>query len=79
MSNRLHRPTFLGIHARDASTQVLYISSGVRQAIGYTPEQLVSKSAHDYIADPYKDNFPSIYESGEQEDEEADDEANAYV
>ncbi|KAJ1781919.1 hypothetical protein LPJ59_006943, partial [Coemansia sp. RSA 2399] len=77
MSNKLHRPTFLGIHARDASTQLLYISSGVRQAIRYTPEQLVSKSAHDYIADPYKDNFPTLYESNE--DEEADDEANAYV
>ncbi|KAJ2866101.1 hypothetical protein GGI22_001366 [Coemansia erecta] len=76
MSKSLHRPTFIGIHTRDPSTQVLYISSGVRQAIGYTPAEVVSNSAHDYIADPYKDNFPSLYASNE---EEADDEANAYV
>ncbi|KAJ1662530.1 hypothetical protein EV178_005812 [Coemansia sp. RSA 1646] len=79
MSNNVHRPTFIGIHARDPSTRVLYMSSGCRQAMGFTPSYIVSKRAHDFIADPYQDDYSTIYESkGDEEDTEAD-EANAYV
>ncbi|KAJ1797481.1 hypothetical protein LPJ59_003114 [Coemansia sp. RSA 2399] len=77
MSNKLHRPAFIGIHSRDASTQVLYISSGCRQSMGYTPEQLISKSAHDFIADPFKDDYSTLYDS--KEDDTDEDEANAFV
>ncbi|KAJ2525563.1 hypothetical protein EV175_007741, partial [Coemansia sp. RSA 1933] len=52
MGDKVHRPTFLGIHSRDASTQILYVSSGTRQSIGFSPSEIVSKSAHDFIADP---------------------------
>ncbi|KAJ1800776.1 hypothetical protein LPJ59_000835 [Coemansia sp. RSA 2399] len=78
MSGSVHRPTYIGIHSRDASTQVLYVSSGIRQSTGYTPAEVVSKSAHDFIADPYKDDYSTIYETSEEE-QAADDEANAYV
>ncbi|KAJ2549412.1 hypothetical protein EV175_004461 [Coemansia sp. RSA 1933] len=78
MGERVHRPTYLGIHTRDATTQILYISSGCRQSLGYPPEYVVTKTAQDFIADPYKDNYSSIYSSSEEE-QAADDEANAYV
>ncbi|KAJ2552642.1 hypothetical protein EV175_003240 [Coemansia sp. RSA 1933] len=79
--NKVHRPTFIGIHSRDASTQVLYISSGCRQSTGFTPEQLMSKSAHDFIADPYKDDYLTIFENKDDDGEGnvEDDEANAFV
>ncbi|KAJ1730276.1 hypothetical protein H4S06_004080 [Coemansia sp. BCRC 34490] len=78
MSN-VHRPTFIGIHSRDASTQILYISSGCRQTMGFTPAYMVSRRAHEFIADPYHSDYPSIYESKEEAEEADEDEANAYV
>ncbi|KAJ2557372.1 hypothetical protein EV175_001388 [Coemansia sp. RSA 1933] len=80
MSNtaeNVHRPTYIGIHARDATTRVLYVSSGCRQGTGYTPEYLISKSAHEFIADPYKDDYSTIYEA--KDGEQVEDDANAYV
>ncbi|KAJ1941137.1 hypothetical protein GGF37_003684 [Kickxella alabastrina] len=59
----IYRPTFIGIHMRDESTQVLYVSSGCRQAMGYTPAQIIAGRARDFIADPYGDYYPQIYES----------------
>ncbi|KAJ1770707.1 hypothetical protein LPJ74_002997, partial [Coemansia sp. RSA 1843] len=76
MSNSVHRPTFIGIHSRDSSTQVLYISSGCRQAMGFTPSYIVSKSAHDFIADPCNGDYSTVFESKGEDDA---DEANAYV
>ncbi|KAJ2076651.1 hypothetical protein H4R24_005582 [Coemansia sp. RSA 988] len=77
------RPAFIGIHSRDDSTQVLYISSGVRQAIGFTPAQMLMHGAKEFIADSYSDNYASIYRHKTSEDnsneEEDEDEANAYV
>ncbi|KAJ1841260.1 hypothetical protein LPJ73_006171 [Coemansia sp. RSA 2703] len=75
----IHRPTFIGIHARDESTQVLYISSGCRQAMGYTPAQVMAGRARDFIADPYDGDYPQIYESKVDGEETDEDEANAYV
>ncbi|KAJ2718466.1 hypothetical protein GGI07_005745 [Coemansia sp. Benny D115] len=75
----IHRPTFIGIHTRDESTQVLYISSGCRQAMGYTPAQVMAGRARDYIADPYDGDYPQIYESKVNGEETDEDEANAYV
>ncbi|KAJ1763993.1 hypothetical protein LPJ74_006733, partial [Coemansia sp. RSA 1843] len=78
MSNNVHRPTFIGIHSRDPSTQILYISSGCRQSMGFTPSYMVSRRAHEFIADPYHGDYPSIYENKGEEDADVD-EANAYV
>ncbi|KAJ1950443.1 hypothetical protein EC988_004384 [Linderina pennispora] len=68
------RPTFLGIHARNASTQILYISSGCQQAMGYSPQYMISKNAKEFIADPYAEKYPEIYDGAE-----SDDDASAYV
>ncbi|KAJ1988722.1 hypothetical protein GGI25_004786 [Coemansia spiralis] len=75
MSSDIHRPTFLGIHSRDEATQILYISSGCRQSMGYTPAYMISRRALDFIADPYHGDYPRIYENKEEDE----DEANAYV
>ncbi|KAJ2814627.1 hypothetical protein FBU31_007224, partial [Coemansia sp. 'formosensis'] len=73
-----HRPTFIAIHARDDDTQILYISSGCRQAMGYTPAYVISRRARDFIADPFEGDYPQVFGSKEVEESE-EDEANAYV
>ncbi|KAJ2097152.1 hypothetical protein IW146_010238, partial [Coemansia sp. RSA 922] len=74
-----HRPTFIAIHARDDDTQILYISSGCRQAMGYTPAYVISRRARDFIADPFEGDYPQVFGSKVDEQEAEEDEANAYV
>ncbi|KAJ2546959.1 hypothetical protein EV175_005406 [Coemansia sp. RSA 1933] len=80
MGDKVHRPTFIGFHARDSTNQILYISSGCRQSMGYSPEFMVSKHAHEFIADPFQNDYSTIYENKDEGEENTDDdEANAYV
>ncbi|KAJ2354283.1 hypothetical protein GGF43_003288 [Coemansia sp. RSA 2618] len=78
------RASFLGIHSRDMDTQILYISSGCREAMGFTPAEMMVKQAKSYIHDSYNSLYPTIYldkakEGGsEEEDEDNDDESNAF-
>ncbi|KAJ2122987.1 hypothetical protein GGH12_003402 [Coemansia sp. RSA 1822] len=77
------RPSFLGIHSRDMETQILYISSGCREAIGFTPAQMLANQAKGYIYDSFNSAYPTIYQDkakeNEFEDEEGnDDESNAF-
>ncbi|KAJ2741314.1 hypothetical protein GGI20_005268 [Coemansia sp. BCRC 34301] len=74
-----HRPTFIAIHARDDDTQILYISSGCRQAMGYTPAYVISRRARDFIADPFEGDYPQVFGSKTDSQEAEEDEANAYV
>ncbi|KAJ2807393.1 hypothetical protein H4R20_001309 [Coemansia guatemalensis] len=79
------RPTYIGIHSRDDSTQILYVSSGVRQATGFTPAQVMTSTAVDYIADSCNKDYPEIYKdkgTGNMSNVDRDgdnDDANAYV
>ncbi|KAJ2614855.1 hypothetical protein H4S08_001507 [Coemansia sp. RSA 1365] len=90
-----NHPTYLGIHTKDDNTKILYISSGVRLALGYTPAELISTNAKDHIVDTSGQDYPSLY--GETDidyslpssstatpghstiDEKEDEEANVYV
>ncbi|PIA19793.1 hypothetical protein COEREDRAFT_79057 [Coemansia reversa NRRL 1564] len=86
-------PTFLGIHTKDENTQILYISSGVRLALGYTPAQMISTNAKDYIVDTGGRDYPSLYDeinfnlsssdtvaaNSNNHENEDNNEANAYV
>ncbi|KAJ1863337.1 hypothetical protein LPJ78_004117 [Coemansia sp. RSA 989] len=73
----LDRPAFIGIHEKNDSTRVLYVSSGIRQAIGFMPSQVVNTEAKSFISDDFDNNdYMKIYESGATED---DDESNAYT
>ncbi|KAJ2161545.1 hypothetical protein GGF46_001400 [Coemansia sp. RSA 552] len=80
-SAKPHHPTYIGIHSRDDSTQLLYVSSGSREALGYTPAFLTTQKAKHFIADNYDSNdYPRIYDSKDDADEEEENnEANAYV
>ncbi|PIA14562.1 hypothetical protein COEREDRAFT_82689 [Coemansia reversa NRRL 1564] len=79
------RPTYIGIHTRDETTQILYVSSGCRQGVGFTPEYVMKQKAKDFIADEFDSNdYASVYSSKEStnpftEEEEDEDEANAYI
>ncbi|KAJ2809377.1 hypothetical protein H4R20_000187 [Coemansia guatemalensis] len=77
------RPAFIGIHSREDSTQILYISSGVRQTLGFTPAHMLMHGAKEFIADSYSEDYASIFKHKQIEDnsngEEGEDEANAYV
>ncbi|KAJ2758297.1 hypothetical protein IWQ57_006869, partial [Coemansia nantahalensis] len=76
------RPTYIGIHARDANTQILYVSSGCRQGVGFTPEYVMRHRATDFIADDYdSSDYARVYETKTSlnpltQEEEDDDEAN---
>ncbi|KAJ2808097.1 hypothetical protein H4R20_001009 [Coemansia guatemalensis] len=83
-----YHPAYIGIHTRDESTRVLYVSSGCLQAVGYRPEELVDKRATDFIADQFdvsdypkiymrKDNQPGAASASEELGE--DDDASAFV
>ncbi|KAJ1717863.1 hypothetical protein LPJ61_007103, partial [Coemansia biformis] len=83
--SRPARPTYIGIHARDENTQILYVSSGCRQGVGFTPEYVMKQRAVDFIADEYdSSDYARVYASKTgtnplTQEEEDDDEANAYV
>ncbi|KAJ2773505.1 hypothetical protein IWQ56_000969 [Coemansia nantahalensis] len=82
---RPHRPAFIGIHTRDEDTRILYVSGGCRQALGYTPEAMLSTEAKMFIADSFDNNdYMRMYDSHAGVDDgteegNSDDEANAYT
>ncbi|KAJ2776031.1 hypothetical protein H4R18_005905 [Coemansia javaensis] len=83
---RPERPSYIGIHTRDESTQILYVSSGCRQGVGFTPEYCMRQKAKDFIIEEFNnDDYAKIYDSktGKNaqmlEDEADDDDGSAYV
>ncbi|KAJ2710764.1 hypothetical protein H4R19_003584, partial [Coemansia spiralis] len=80
--NSTRRPAYIGIHARDESTRVLYTSSGCYDAIGFPAEAMVNQRAKDFLVDHFDpDDYLRLIEScvdGTPQDKE-NDEANVYV
>ncbi|KAJ2197764.1 hypothetical protein IW139_001983 [Coemansia sp. RSA 353] len=79
------RPTSLGLHSWDNFSIVLHASSGIRQALGFAPSDLVNKYSPSLIADHYnpKDysrmvNVDPNAQSNKTE-EAVDEEADAFV
>ncbi|KAJ2448116.1 hypothetical protein EV183_005590 [Coemansia sp. RSA 2336] len=70
------RPSFLGIHSRDMETKILYISSGVRTCMGFTPSEMTANEASGYIHDSYNSIYPTLYM--DSNDENDDDESSAF-
>ncbi|KAJ2715703.1 hypothetical protein H4R19_001055 [Coemansia spiralis] len=52
-SGRVERPSYIGIHARDETTRVLYVSSGVEDALGYSAESLINTRAVDLMEESF--------------------------
>ncbi|KAJ2500120.1 phosphatidylinositol-4- kinase [Coemansia sp. RSA 1972] len=74
----LNRPAFIGIHQKDDSTKVLYVSSGIRQALGFLPSQVVNAEAKSFISDGFDNkDYMKIYESQNNGDEEHDDDMSS--
>ncbi|KAJ2390465.1 hypothetical protein H4S02_001850 [Coemansia sp. RSA 2611] len=82
-AGRPNHPTFIGIHSRSNATELLYVSSGIREALGYTPSQIVAKPAKSFIADEFQSDYPLIYDrdagSGEDEDDDEADVHSFYI
>ncbi|KAJ2796283.1 hypothetical protein H4R20_005584 [Coemansia guatemalensis] len=77
------RPTYIAIHTRDDAAKFLYLSSGVRQGMGFEPSQLVSRCVLDFAADTYDvHDYLKIYKRDSSqcpmdEDENDDSDSNA--
>ncbi|KAJ2359747.1 hypothetical protein H4S02_011967, partial [Coemansia sp. RSA 2611] len=72
----LNRPAFIGIHEKTEETKVLYISSGIRSALGFSPSQVVNEEAKSFISESFDNgDYMSIFESrgGDGEDEDDND------
>ncbi|KAJ1959943.1 hypothetical protein GGI12_004076, partial [Dipsacomyces acuminosporus] len=50
-STRLRPATYIGIHERTVGTKLLYLSSGIRQALLYEPSELIGRSTEVLIND----------------------------
>ncbi|KAJ2310750.1 hypothetical protein IWW52_005325 [Coemansia sp. RSA 2704] len=74
-SEKPHHPTYIAIHSRSNSADVLYVSGGIREALGYTPSQIITKSATTFIADEFQNDYMLIYDKppGHCEDDEGDE------
>ncbi|KAJ2806474.1 hypothetical protein H4R20_001675 [Coemansia guatemalensis] len=79
------RQTYIGIHALDNAARVLYLSSGVRQGMGFEPSQLVSQCTLGFLADSYDiHDYLKIYKRDSNrgpmdEGENDDSDGNAYT
>ncbi|KAJ2808210.1 hypothetical protein H4R21_000166 [Coemansia helicoidea] len=76
--------THLGIHLLDEKSRIIYVSSGIRQCLGFTPEQVVSKSAHEFITEGFDSrDYMSLYEinhlNGAGMEGDTSDKPNAYA
>ncbi|KAJ2849754.1 hypothetical protein IWW36_002402 [Coemansia brasiliensis] len=73
------RPSFLGIHSRDMETKILYISSGCRNCMGFTPAEMTANEASGYIFDSYNSVYPTLYLDNQASGEgDEDDESSAF-
>ncbi|KAJ2829472.1 hypothetical protein IWW50_000835 [Coemansia erecta] len=80
-----YHSTYIAIHSRNSSTDVLYVSSGVREALGFRPADVLSMSASSFITDDFKADYSHIYNKevdSQDEDkldaDDDDDEANVH-
>ncbi|KAJ2161546.1 hypothetical protein GGF46_001401 [Coemansia sp. RSA 552] len=71
------RAAFLAVHTRDGQLNILYVSSGVYPALGFTQDQVSGKRAPITIADNYgKQGYADVFNRMTSSDT---DEAGAYV
>ncbi|KAJ2382181.1 hypothetical protein H4S02_005865 [Coemansia sp. RSA 2611] len=82
--NQQEQPTFLGLHSRDNASVILHVSSGIRQALGFAPSELVNKYSPGFIADDYDpEDYTRLVstksDQSEETEEAIDQEADAFV
>ncbi|KAJ2682847.1 white collar 2 type of transcription factor, partial [Coemansia spiralis] len=66
---RPFRPTHLGIHLLDETSRLVYVSSGIRQCLGFTPEEMLNKSAYGFVCDGFDSkDYMTLYEANQSAD-----------
>ncbi|KAJ1820783.1 hypothetical protein LPJ56_003365, partial [Coemansia sp. RSA 2599] len=54
--------SFIAIQDKSAESRILYISSGVRQAMGVEPQEMIGQSAYMFMTDDsYAQSYPNMY------------------
>ncbi|KAJ2448125.1 hypothetical protein EV183_005584 [Coemansia sp. RSA 2336] len=72
----------MAIHTSDVPTKILYVSSGCRLALGFTPEFIIEQGGTHYIADSFSDtDYSMVFAERELDDDEDDvqDEPNVFM
>ncbi|KAI9471443.1 hypothetical protein BX667DRAFT_500612, partial [Coemansia mojavensis] len=73
---------YIAIHTSDVPTKILYVSSGCRLALGFTPEFIIEQGGTHYIADSFCDtDYSMVFAERELNDDEDDlqDEPNVFM
>ncbi|KAJ2312511.1 hypothetical protein IWW51_003764 [Coemansia sp. RSA 2702] len=77
------RPSYIGIHTLDNETDILFVSSGCGQGVGWNSSHVMTMRAKDFILSGYDTtDYARVYQkkiksSGEDDDDD-DDDASAY-
>ncbi|KAJ1832554.1 hypothetical protein LPJ63_003446 [Coemansia sp. RSA 2711] len=72
--------SFIGIHTRDDSMSVLYMSRGCQQALGFEPAQIVNRQVKDFVADAYRaSDYMGIYQLKSNADGQLEEEDDASI
>ncbi|KAJ2626723.1 hypothetical protein H4R22_004703 [Coemansia sp. RSA 1290] len=73
------RPSYIGIHTLDNNTDILFVSSGCGQGVGWTSSQVMEMRAKDFIVSGFDTNdYASVYQRQLQAPEEDEDDSSAY-
>ncbi|KAJ1838659.1 hypothetical protein LPJ70_005373 [Coemansia sp. RSA 2708] len=72
--------SYIGIHTREKNIRLLYVSSGCRQAIGYTPEFLIQQGGAQFIADGFDFNdYAHLYADQATDSDSQEDGASVFM
>ncbi|KAJ2849752.1 hypothetical protein IWW36_002400 [Coemansia brasiliensis] len=75
------RPSYIGIHTLDSNTDILFVSSGCGQGVGWTSSQVMEMRAKDFIVSGFDSNdYANVYQKKikASADEEDEDDSSAY-
>ncbi|KAJ1647690.1 hypothetical protein LPJ64_000937 [Coemansia asiatica] len=54
--------SFIAIHDKSTESRILFISSGVRQAMGIEPQEMIGHSAYTFMTDDnFTQSYPTLY------------------
>ncbi|KAJ2448114.1 hypothetical protein EV183_005588 [Coemansia sp. RSA 2336] len=57
------RPSYIGIHTLDSNTDILFVSSGCGQGVGWTSSQVMEMRAKDFIVSGFDSNdYANVYQ-----------------
>ncbi|KAJ2268370.1 hypothetical protein GGH14_005776, partial [Coemansia sp. RSA 370] len=73
------RGSFLGLHTRDPSLNVLYVSNGCRTALGFEPSHIIGAQVYDFVYEQNAGDYMGIYKRHPTVDGELEDEDDADV